>query len=1076
MSCCKLYTVKCAVIEVTSMLYNVNAVHTDQYRAVAPVPKVYGGHDANYKDSIVRHAKGGVRMKDRHCQALQAALLQLYQKRPERFSAKVWVASNQYDERARVIFTLPGFTKTRTRLYVSPVAGSQRCSCPMMQRADHAVRCGNAKHCTTGSFNGWQGQDMNDNSDDVCHDDVAGGESHQSITATDVTASTVTTGSRTAVTSKVPAHALHLLLPPGYYRYYYISDGVRTHIHCHCALTDVSLLICMIHRDALYYILQLDDTTRVIGDDSAGHCDTTSEYNLAVVVSPGLLHQSDSIQHGCSTSTSLVCSSSIGSSSRIWSCSEQASSNVANDSSCTAVTSSFTVLARSALTPTLELRRHTQDMSISASVDRPTLALSHNGITSAGAAALGYALTATSAVQTLCLAYNEIGCKGATGIGTALAANFSLTTLDLSTNVIGDDGCIALCKGLQGHPALTTLNVDRCSLQQDGAKALADMLTRNCVLKTLRAAGNCIPHDGVSHIAAALKLNAVLQCLDLSDNPLRSEGAQAISVCLSDNSTLSTLKLANCGLCEDDDTTGFAVFCDALVQNVSITNLSLAGNEIGDQCAGVLAVMMANNNAQMITQLNLQGNPIPQQWLQEGHEIRNEVYECVPSIALSLAHNKQLQCDSTQHEQRSDALLSAHRKRHSIQASQAEAAKIAAKQRRRERRASQRRRSSVKGLDSNDDSSSGPTRRRSVLQYLGIASPTTAPTVADTTTAATPAATVDTASNGGVKLTLDALLSRNSIKRDGGRSDVSVNDSVSSGSVTVAAKKGERLAGVWTTYRTWQPAVTGHALVLEEEQTALKSEHSRAKGEARVVNTAGNAARTEAIAQLQSADGRKIVALVAARLRADRAAYIAQLKRAAKSTTHTVSQQSSPVTAVVASSKAGPIAGSKTAVKDGNAGAMTVDSSSAVQAVAAIVPDDTNSVNNGAATTAADTDDDVDLAVTQTTAATTDLVDTLAATASDSSSDNAAALSAALAANSGKCSYGRQAALVSKLPRTLMMVMTSDSIAASQQKQQQQQQLVRDTGEGLQAKAKAEAAIAAALKSKIAWETAARPK
>jgi hypothetical protein len=63
----------------------------------------------------------------------------------------------------------------------------------------------------------------------------------------------------------------------------------------------------------------------------------------------------------------------------------------------------------------------------------------------------------------------------------------------------------------------------------------------------------------------------------------------------------------------------------------------------------------------------------------QGHEIRNEVYECVPSIALSLARNRQLQCDSTQHEQRSDALLSAHRKRHSTQASQAEAAKIAAK-------------------------------------------------------------------------------------------------------------------------------------------------------------------------------------------------------------------------------------------------------------------------------------------------------------------------------------------------------------------------------------------------------------
>jgi hypothetical protein len=46
-------------------------------------------------------------------------------------------------------------------------------------------------------------------------------------------------------------------------------------------------------------------------------------------------------------------------------------------------------------------------------------------------------------------------------------------------------------------------------------------------------------------------------------------------------------------------------------------------------------------------------------------------------------------------------------------------------------------------------------------------------------------------------------------------------------------------------------AVTGQALVLEEEQTAMKSEHSRAKGEALVVNAAGTAARTEATAQLQ---------------------------------------------------------------------------------------------------------------------------------------------------------------------------------------------------------------------------------
>jgi hypothetical protein len=74
---------------------------------------------------------------------------------------------------------------------------------------------------------------MNDNSDDVCHDDVAYGESLQSVTATIVTVTTATAGGATAsgataVTSKVPAHALHLLLPPGYYRYYYISDGVRT--------------------------------------------------------------------------------------------------------------------------------------------------------------------------------------------------------------------------------------------------------------------------------------------------------------------------------------------------------------------------------------------------------------------------------------------------------------------------------------------------------------------------------------------------------------------------------------------------------------------------------------------------------------------------------------------------------------------------------------------------------------------------------------------------------------------------------------------------------------------------------
>jgi hypothetical protein len=47
------------------------------------------------------------------------------------------------------------------------------------------------------------------------------------------------------------------------------------------------------------------------------------------------------------------------------------------------------------------------------------------------------------------------------------------------------------------------------------------------------------------------------------------------------------------------------------------------------------------------------------------------------------------------------------------------------------------------------------------------------------------------------------------MQRDGGRTDVSVNGSVSSsGSVTAVAKKGERLAGVWTAYRTWQPVLS----------------------------------------------------------------------------------------------------------------------------------------------------------------------------------------------------------------------------------------------------------------------------
>ncbi|XP_038160463.1 leucine-rich repeat-containing protein 45 isoform X2 [Cyprinodon tularosa] len=141
-----------------------------------------------------------------------------------------------------------------------------------------------------------------------------------------------------------------------------------------------------------------------------------------------------------------------------------------------------------------------------------------------------------------------------------------ISRLDLSGQSLTTGTCTVLSRALQSENVFTEVSLSDCMLTEEGSNALL---------------------TGLFH-------NTSVESLDLKGNNLRSTGAELLGKLLGSNKTLRRLVLDwnALGLWEE----AFAVFCDGLASNATLTHLDLRNNQINHGGAAELALALRHNS------------------------------------------------------------------------------------------------------------------------------------------------------------------------------------------------------------------------------------------------------------------------------------------------------------------------------------------------------------------------------------------------------------------------------------------------------------------------------------------------
>ncbi|XP_048026884.1 leucine-rich repeat-containing protein 45 [Megalobrama amblycephala] len=138
--------------------------------------------------------------------------------------------------------------------------------------------------------------------------------------------------------------------------------------------------------------------------------------------------------------------------------------------------------------------------------------------------------------------------------------------LDLSGQSVSADTCGVLGRALQNDTLFTEVILSDCMLSEEGAKLLLNGLCSNTTVKVLDLKGNNMRGTGAEALGHLLVRNKMLRRLVLEWNAL--------------------------GMWEE----GFAVFCEGLASNTSLTQLDLRNNQINHQGAAELCVALKRNS------------------------------------------------------------------------------------------------------------------------------------------------------------------------------------------------------------------------------------------------------------------------------------------------------------------------------------------------------------------------------------------------------------------------------------------------------------------------------------------------
>ncbi|XP_051522528.1 leucine-rich repeat-containing protein 45 isoform X2 [Myxocyprinus asiaticus] len=144
-----------------------------------------------------------------------------------------------------------------------------------------------------------------------------------------------------------------------------------------------------------------------------------------------------------------------------------------------------------------------------------------------------------------------------------------------------------------------SITVDTCSV-------LGRVLHNDTVFTEIILSDCMLSEEGVKQLLNGLRSNTTVKMLDLKGNNMRGTGAEALGQLLVRNKVLRRLVLEwnALGMWEE----GFAIFCEGLASNISLTQLDLRNNQINHQGAAELCIALKRNTS--LQELDLRWNNI----------------------------------------------------------------------------------------------------------------------------------------------------------------------------------------------------------------------------------------------------------------------------------------------------------------------------------------------------------------------------------------------------------------------------------------------------------------------------------
>jgi Ran GTPase-activating protein (RanGAP) involved in mRNA processing and transport len=228
--------------------------------------------------------------------------------------------------------------------------------------------------------------------------------------------------------------------------------------------------------------------------------------------------------------------------------------------------------------------------------------LSNCRLTDGSCTPIGELLSKNATLQQLYLDNNQIGVEGVAALSTALITNEVLKTLTLNGNPLGDRGLIYLAKACGHNSSLSTLEMEQCGITQVGrVEQLQSLLLKRRIDSNFESLLERLQDDDYR-----------VTGIDLSGRPLGDGGIHRLSEALTDNTQVRQLWLRDCSV----SNAGAKALASCLEQNMSIVDLFLGGNDIGDEGLGYICEALRRSNATLVS-LEMDDNRISQRGVRD---------------------------------------------------------------------------------------------------------------------------------------------------------------------------------------------------------------------------------------------------------------------------------------------------------------------------------------------------------------------------------------------------------------------------------------------------------------------------